>query len=96
MRYHATEDILESTGLPLERLVAAVRPDASASKLRLNQLKHLGPVSVLADGEARPHLLSHEQLRSRRDGNGEATFSVGVTGDVRREELATAEPGAGV
>ena len=29
--------------------VSMVRPDASASEVILNQLKHLGPVSVLAD-----------------------------------------------
>ena len=49
VRDHATEDVLEPTCLPLDGLVTAIRPDASAPEVRLNQLKHLGPVSVLAD-----------------------------------------------
>jgi hypothetical protein len=52
-------------------------------------MEHLGAVSVLADGEARPHLPSDRERRPRRDGDGEPAFAVGVTGDVRREELAT-------
>ena len=95
VRDHAREDVLESTRLPLKGLVAPIGPDASASEMRLNQLKHLGPVSVLADREAWPHLPSDDELRSRKDGNGEATLSVDVTGDVGREELATVS-GAGV
>src|SRR5439155_12091022 len=55
---HAPEDVLEATCLPLERLVTAIRSDASASEVCLNQLKHLGPISVLADREAWPHLPS--------------------------------------
>src|SRR2546429_4290579 len=92
---HVREDVLEATCFPLERLVTAIRPDASASEMCLNQLKHLGPVSILADREAWPHLPPHRKLRSRRDGAGEATLSVDVTGDVGREELATVS-GAGV
>ena len=91
---HATDDVVEATRFPLQRLVAPIRPDASASKVRLKLVKHLGPISVLADGEARPHLPTCPQLAPRRDRDGEAPFSVGVAGDVRREELATA--GAGV
>jgi len=49
VRDHADEDVLEPPGLPLESPVTAVRPDASASEVHLNQLKYLGPVSVLAD-----------------------------------------------
>ena len=95
MRDHAREDVLETPRLPLERLIAAVRPDASAPEVVLNQLKHFGPISVLADREARPHLPSGYELRSWRDGDGEATLSVNVSGDVGRKELATVS-GAGV
>ena len=35
VRDHAAEEILEPTRLPLQRLVAAIRPDASASELGL-------------------------------------------------------------
>jgi hypothetical protein len=95
MRDHVLEDVLETTGLPLERLVAAVRPDASASEVRLNQLKYFGPVSVLTDRKARPHFPPHSERRPRRDGNREAAFSVDEAGDVGRKELATVS-GAGV
>jgi hypothetical protein len=95
VRDHAREEVLEPTRLPLDGLIAAVRPDAPAPEVVLNELKHLGPVSVLTDREAWPHLPPNRKLRSRRDGNGEAPLSVDVTGDVGREELATVS-GAGV
>jgi hypothetical protein len=53
-------------------------------------MKQLGAISVLADGKAGPHLPPHRELRSRCDGDTEASFAVDVSGDVRREELATA------
>ena len=65
VRNDALEDLLESPRLPLEGLVASVRPDASASEVRLDRMKHLGTISVLTDREAWPHLPAHEQLRSR-------------------------------
>ena len=92
---HAVEQVLESSRLPLQRPVAPIRPDASAPEMRLNQVEDLGAISVLTDGKAWPHLPAREQRRPRSDGNGEATFSVNVPGDVCREELATAT-GAGV
>jgi hypothetical protein len=95
VRNHASEEVLEPSCFPLERLVAAVRSDAPAPEVILNQLKYLGPVSVLADRKAWPHLPSGDELGSRRDGDGEAALSVNVSGDVGREELATAS-GAGV
>ena len=95
VRDHPVEDVLEPPRLPLEGLVAAIRADASASEVSLNQLKHLGPVSVLTDGEARPHLPTRDELGSGRDGDGEAALFVDVPGDVGREELATVS-GAGV
>ncbi len=87
--------VLEPARLPLQRPVAPIRPDASASEQLLDRVQHLGAVSVLADGETGSHLPSHPELRPGRDGDGEAPFSVDVAGDVRREELATAV-GAGV
>ena len=95
VREHALEHVLEPACFPLESLVAPVRPDASAPKLGLNELKDFGPIPVLADREAGPHLPPDRKLRSRGDGNGEAAFSVDVAGDVGREELATVS-GAGV
>ena len=48
VRDDATEEILESSCFPLQRL-AAVRSDASAPEMHLERAKHLGTVSVLAD-----------------------------------------------
>ena len=91
VRDDTPDELIELACFPLQRLVAAVRPDASASEVSLQRVEHLGAVSVLADGEARPHLPSHLERRPRCDGNGEAAFAVGVAGDVRREELATGQ-----
>jgi hypothetical protein len=82
MRDHTPEEILEPARFPLESSIAAVRTDASAPEVSLYGVKHLGAISVLADGKAWPHLPSHEQSRSWRDGYGEAAFAVDVTGDV--------------
>ena len=92
---HVTDEVVEATRFPLERLVTPVGSDASASEVGMYDVKHLGAISILADREAWPHFPSHEQRRPWGDGNCEAPFSVGITGDVRREELATV-PGAGV
>jgi hypothetical protein len=89
VRDNPLEDVLEPTRLPLHRSIAAIRADASAPEVRRDRVNDLGSVSVLADREAWPHLPSDRELGSRRDGNGEATFSVDVPGDVGREELAT-------
>jgi hypothetical protein len=59
-------------------------------------MKHLGSISVLTDGKAWPHFPARRELRPWRDGNREASFAVDVTGDVCREELATATARAGV
>src|SRR5438270_1883212 len=96
VRNDTVEDVLEPPRLPLEGLVASVGPDASAPEIRLDRMKHLGPISVLTDREARPHLPPQEQRGSRSNGNGEAAFSVDVPGDVDREELTTVVPRAGV
>jgi hypothetical protein len=85
----APEEILEPSGFPLHRSIAAIGTNASASEVRGDRVNDFGPVSVLADREAWPHFPSRGELRSRRDGNCEATFSVDVAGDVGREELAT-------
>ena len=89
MRNYPVEDVLEPACLPLHRLIAPVGTDASASEIRGDRVNDLGSISVLADWEARPHLPSDRELSPRRDGNGEASFSVNVSGDIGREELAT-------
>jgi len=76
VRDHVPEDVLETPRLPLEGLVTSVGSDAPASEIRLDRMKHLGSISVLADREAWPHLPAHEQRGSRSNGYGEAAFSV--------------------
>src|SRR5207249_11264060 len=95
VRNHALELVLESPCLPFQRSVAAARPNASAPEIGLQRMKHLGPIPVLADGKARPHLPACEQLRPRRDRDRETSFPINVSGNVDREELA-AVPRAGV
>jgi hypothetical protein len=95
VRDHALEDVFEAPCLPLQRLIAPIGTDASAPEVGLYRVQHFGPVSVLTHREASPHLPSDPQRPARGDGNGEAAFSVDVSGDVGREELATAT-GAGV
>src|SRR6266702_1363712 len=68
------EDILEATRFPLHRLIAAVRADTSASEVVPDQLQHLGAISVLTDGKARPRFSPGEQSRPRRHRDREATF----------------------
>ena len=76
--------------------ILARDPDLSAVPAVLEEVtERLGPVSVLADREAWPHLPPHHERCPRCDGHGEATLSVNVSGDVGREELATVS-GAGV
>jgi hypothetical protein len=45
------EEILETARFPLQRPVTAVRPDAPASEVRLNQVEDLGAITVLTDGK---------------------------------------------
>ena len=78
-----------------QRLPRGEHETLARADLQFSRMQNLGAISVLTDGEARPHLPPRCELRPRRDGDREASFSVDVSGDVRREELAT-EPGAGV
>ena len=61
---HSLDQVVELARFPLQRFVAAVRADASASEVGLQRVQHLGAVSVLADGEARPHLPPNRERRS--------------------------------
>jgi hypothetical protein len=90
VRNDPLEDVIEPACFPLHRSIAAIRPDAPAPEIRRDRVNDFGPISILADREAWPHLPAHRELGSRRDGHGEATFSVDITGDIGREELATA------
>src|SRR3954471_15494177 len=83
------DDLVELARLPFQRLVTAVRPDASASEVVLQRVEHFGAIPVLTDGEARPHLPTDRECCARCDRDGEAAFAVGITRDVRRKELAT-------
>src|SRR4051794_29186967 len=69
VRHDTLEDVLEPACLPLERLVAPIGSDASAAEERFDRMKDLGPISVLTDREARPHLPSRAECLPRSDGN---------------------------
>src|SRR3990170_5892958 len=88
VRNHTLEEILEPSRLPLQGTIAAIGSDASASEVRLDRIKHLGAISILAYGEAWPHFPADEQFRPRTDGDREASLSVNIAGDIHREELA--------
>ena len=68
MRDDALEEIIETSGFPLQGLVASVRPDASAPEVRLDEVEDLGAITVLADGKTWPHLPAHAQRCTRSDG----------------------------
>ena len=91
VREDALEEVLEPPRLPLDGAVAPVRPDASAPEVRLDRKEHLGPIPVLTDREARPHLPTRQERRPWRDRDREAAFPVDIAGDVDREELATVQ-----
>src|SRR3972149_10544520 len=83
VRNHTLEEILEPSRLPLQGSIAAIGSGGSAPEVRLDRIKHLGAISILAYGEALPHLPADEQFRSRTDGDGEASLSVNIAGDIR-------------
>src|SRR5215467_1191624 len=84
MRHDPVHQIANAPHLVLECLVAAVRPDGPALEVLLHQLEYLAAVAVLADRETGPHLPSSSQRWPRGERDGEATLSIHVTGDVRR------------
>jgi hypothetical protein len=85
VRKDPIEDREETANLPLQRLVASIRMDRAAAEELLQQSQDLCPIAVLADREAWPDLPADQQCRSGRKRNVEATFSVDVPGDVRRQ-----------
>ena len=75
-------DVAQPSRFPLDRSIASVRADGTASKVLGHEFHHLSPVSVLADGDAWSYLPPDFDAGSWADRNGEASFTVEVTGDV--------------
>jgi len=65
MRDYSLDEEREASDLPLHGLVAAVRPKGPASEVVLDLQEHLIAVAVLADREARPHLPTDSESRTR-------------------------------
>ena len=63
-------------------IASTVRPHASATQPRLDQLEHLSPVAVLADVELRDELKPDAASRIALHRDRETAFSVDVTRDV--------------
>ena len=85
VRKDPIEDREETANLPLQRLVTAIRPDRATAKMMLQHRQDLRSVTVLADREAWSDLPADQQGRAGRQRDVEATFSVNVPGDVRRQ-----------
>ena len=76
-------DVAQPSRFPLDRVVASVRPDRTASEVFGHQLDHLATISVLADRYAWPYFPADPDSRSWADRNGEASLSVEVARNVR-------------
>jgi hypothetical protein len=49
---HPVDELVKPAGLPHERPIAAIGPDAPAPEVGLQHMKHLCPISVLMNREA--------------------------------------------
>src|SRR5581483_6227838 len=85
MRKDPIDDRTETAGLPLQRLVAAIRSDRPAVEVGLQAGQHLCPVTVLADRQTWPDLPPNAERQTGCERNVEASFSVDIPGDVRRQ-----------
>jgi hypothetical protein len=85
MREHAIHDVVEPACFPLEGVISRIWSDCPATEVDGHELQDLISVSILADRNARSHFPSDPDFGSRSDRDGEASFSVEVTGDVRRD-----------
>ena len=85
VRYHCGIEEWKASHLPLHRLVAAIGPECAAPEVLLDLQQHLDAVAVLADRETRTDLPADPKCGSWRDRYREATLTVDVSGDIRRE-----------
>ena len=82
-RNDAFEQVAAVTNHEDERpITSAIRPDATATEPRTDELEDLCPVTVLADMELRNELESDATGRVALHRDREASFSVDVTRDV--------------
>ena len=59
------QDHRETSYLPLERLIAAVRPQGAAVEVTLESQQYFTAIAVLADRQTWPDLSADTQCRSR-------------------------------
>ena len=85
MRDHLLEEVLEAPCLPLEGPIAAIRPDAAASEVRLEHVKHysitsdgIAPGSIQVTGTGQPIVL----LADRQTIGGYAKIATVITADL--------------
>ena len=82
---HAIHDHGEASHLPLERVIAAVRPERPAPEVSRYFFENLGAVTVLADRQARPRLPANAQRSAWREGDRKASLTVDVSRQIRRK-----------
>ena len=70
----------QTAHFPFHRLVTWIGTDCSAPEVGFNHVKYLAPVFILAYGHAWTDFPPHPELRSRRDGDREAAFTIEVPG----------------
>jgi hypothetical protein len=75
----------ETSYLPLQRSIASVGPNGATPEVPLNLQQHLAAIAILAHRDARPDLPAHKQRGTCGDRNREASLTVDVSRDVRRE-----------
>ena len=85
VRNHCGIQEWQASYLPLHRLVAAIRPECAAPEVPLDLQQHLDAIAVLADRETRTDLPADPKFGSWRDRYREATLTVDVSRDIRRE-----------
>ena len=85
VRDDASHEAGEASNLPLQRLVASIRPNGPAPKVPLHIDQDFAAIAVLADRNAGPHLKSHDKREPGCDRDREASLTVNISRDVRRE-----------
>lgn len=72
----------EVSDFELERVVRSVGADGPTTPTLLENMEDLGPISILADREARSDLPTESVSHAWLEGDTEATFSIHESGNV--------------
>jgi len=84
VRKDDSDDVVETSCLPLHGVISWIRSNRAAAEILSDELEDL-VISVLADRGTWPHFPSDPDLGSRADRDGEASFTIEIAGDVRRD-----------